>query len=96
VDRGGPGSATSEACAIKLSVSTPEILAQDVARAIRTLASNNGLRLRLGAAAHAHVTGTALWSAKLDRMDVLYADILSHAAKTGAMPGSAQLARITA
>jgi glycosyltransferase involved in cell wall biosynthesis len=96
VDRGGPGSATSEACAIKLSVSTPEILAQDVARAIRTLASNNGLRLRMGAAAHAHVTGTALWSAKLDRMDVLYTDILSHAAKTGAMPGSAQPARITA
>lgn len=96
VDRGGPGSATSDACAIKLSVSTPEILAQDVARAIRTLASNSRLRLRMGTAAHAHVTNTALWSAKLDRMDALYADILAHAAQAGTELKPVEPARITA
>lgn len=86
VDRGGPGSATSEACAIKLAVSTPEALASDIATAIRKLATDPALRLGMGAAAHAHVGKTALWSAKLDRMDSIYAELL------GARAGPALMA----
>ncbi|MGO4557605.1 glycosyltransferase family 4 protein [Rhizobiales bacterium 3FA27D7] len=81
VDRGGPGSATSDACAIKLPVSTPEVLAGDIAAAIRKLATDPALRLKMGAAAHTHVEKTALWSAKLDRMDSIYAELLG--AKVG-------------
>jgi glycosyltransferase involved in cell wall biosynthesis len=77
VDRGGPGSATSEKCAVKLSVTTPEALAGDIANAVRMLASNTDLRLRMGAAAYGHVAHTALWSAKLDRIDAIYADLIS-------------------
>ncbi len=83
VDRGGPGSATSEQCAIKLSVTTPEILASDVAKAIRKLAADPGLRRAMGAAAYAHVGQTALWPAKLDRMDSIYADLISAAQAGG-------------
>jgi glycosyltransferase involved in cell wall biosynthesis len=75
VDRGGPGSATSDLCAMKLSVSTPEKLASDLAAAIATLAADAGLRDRMGRAAYEHVGKTALWSAKLDRVDTIYADL---------------------
>jgi glycosyltransferase involved in cell wall biosynthesis len=77
VDRGGPGSATTDACAIKLSVTTPEALASDIAAAIRRLATNPALRRRMGEAAHAHVRKSALWSAKLDRVDSIYAQLIS-------------------
>ncbi|MCA1406699.1 glycosyltransferase family 4 protein [Ensifer sp. IC3342] len=76
VDRGGPGSATSERCAIKLPITTPDALAADVAAAIRRLAINPPLRQQMGLAAHEHVTQTALWSKKLDRMDLIYRDII--------------------
>jgi glycosyltransferase involved in cell wall biosynthesis len=75
VDRGGPGSATSDLCAMKLSVSTPEKLASDLAAAIAKLAADAGLRDRMGRAAYDHVGKTALWSAKLDRVDTIYADL---------------------
>ncbi|MFA6153295.1 glycosyltransferase family 4 protein [Mesorhizobium sp.] len=83
VDRGGPGSATSAACAIKLSISTPEALASDLATAIRRLAGDPRLRQEMGAAAHDHVTKTALWSAKLDRMDAIYGQIVRETAESG-------------
>lgn len=77
VDRGGPGSATSTECAIKLPVTTPDKLVSDIETAIRRLFHDPALRLRMGAAAHLHVNNTALWSAKLDRIDALYTDLLS-------------------
>lgn len=77
VNRGGPGSATTDACAIRLSVTTPEALAADIEAAIRRLAADPRQRLAMGAAAHAHVTATALWNAKVERMDRIYAEILA-------------------
>ncbi len=77
VDRGGPGSATSDLCAIKLGVSTPEALANDVAGAIRRLVTGPELRARMAAASYYHAQKTALWSAKLDRMDAIYAELMT-------------------
>lgn len=77
VDRGGPGSNTTDACAIKLPVTTPEALAHDIAGAIRRLVTDRELRLKMGAAAHGHVGMTGLWSAKLDRVDAIYAEIMN-------------------
>lgn len=76
IDRGGPGSATNDACAIRLQASTSDALAQDIAAAIRKLAVDRELRLRMGQAAHRHVSATALWSAKFDRMQSIYEDLI--------------------
>jgi len=75
VDRGGPGSAVSAACALKLGASTPEALAADVAAAIRRLATDPGMRCRMGKAARAHVLATGLWSVRIERMSELYAEL---------------------
>ncbi|MEK1893295.1 MAG: glycosyltransferase family 4 protein [Rhizobium sp.] len=80
VDRGGPGSATSDLCAIKLGISTPDALAVDIADAVRRLVVSPELRARMGAASYAHATQTALWSSKLDRMDSIYAELIRHGA----------------
>ncbi|MDQ0322173.1 glycosyltransferase involved in cell wall biosynthesis [Pararhizobium capsulatum DSM 1112] len=85
VDRGGPGSAVSSQCAIKLDVTTPEALAIDVAVAIRKLAIDPALRNGMGKAAYVHVRKTALWSAKLDRMDAIYADLMKTSQTVGAV-----------
>jgi glycosyltransferase involved in cell wall biosynthesis len=74
-DRGGPASATSSACAIKLPVTNAEALARDVADAVRRLVENPALRHEMGAAAHQHVKQTALWPAKLDRIGEIYKEI---------------------
>ncbi|ASY65965.1 glycosyl transferase group 1 (plasmid) [Sinorhizobium sojae CCBAU 05684] len=87
VDRGGPGSAASNLCAIKLPVTTPDALAVDIAGAIRRLATNSQLRRQMGAAAHEHVKQTALWSAKLERMDSIYMDLIG-AAQRNALGGT--------
>lgn len=78
VDRGGPGSATSDLCAIKLGVSTPVALANDIAGSIRKLVENPELRAQMSAASYAHAKKTALWSAKLDRMDAIYAELMDN------------------
>lgn len=84
VNRGGPGTATSDQCAIRLSATTPETLASDLAAAIRRLVEDPALRRRMGATAHSHVTKTGLWSAKLDRMDEIYADLIGSARRNRA------------
>lgn len=76
VDRGGPGSTTSSACAIRLDATTPAALVDDIAAAIRLLVNDESRRLAMGAAARAHAEQTGLWRAKLDRIDAIYDDIL--------------------
>ena len=80
VDRGGPGANATEACAIKLPATTPEVLSQDIAKAIRKLSTDQALRLKMGTAAYVHVTKVALWDAKIDRMGALYAEIIASSA----------------
>jgi glycosyltransferase involved in cell wall biosynthesis len=76
-NRGGPGSAVSNDCAVKLQISTPEALAEDLAAAIRKLTEDQALRLKMGIAAHRHVTKTALWPAKIDRMMEIYGQLVN-------------------
>lgn len=84
VNRGGPGSAAPEFGAIKLSVTTPDALVTDIASAIRKLEADPDLRRQMGAAAYAHVGRTALWSAKLDRMNAIYQDLIALSQRAGA------------
>ena len=78
VERGGPGSATSEACAIRLSATTPTELSHNLAAAIEQLARNSDIRLRMGAAAYRHVSQTGLWSGRIERMESIYSTIAAH------------------
>lgn len=76
VDRGGPGSATTADCAVKLAATTPAVLADHIAEAIRLLSEDRQLRLAMGLAARKHVESTALWSAKIDRIETIYDDVV--------------------
>lgn len=77
VDRGGPGSATTSRCAIKIPISTPDALTRDISTAVRRLVNSPDLREQMGAAAHGHATETALWSAKLERMNEIYLELMN-------------------
>jgi glycosyltransferase involved in cell wall biosynthesis len=77
VDRGGPGSATSNECAIRLRASTPDLLSQEIADAIRKLSVDQNLRQLMGEAARRHVADTALWTAKIDRIEAIYRDLIA-------------------
>ncbi|WP_293907912.1 glycosyltransferase family 4 protein [Phenylobacterium sp.] len=82
VDRGGPGSATNDDCAIRLRAVTPDLLSQDVADAIRKLTVDPDLRQVMGLAARRHVGATALWGAKIDRIDAIYRDLIAASDRT--------------
>ncbi|WP_311029149.1 glycosyltransferase [Mesorhizobium koreense] len=77
IDRGGPSSATSDECAIRIPVSSPEQVAYDIGNAIRRLVDNPDLRHRMGASAYAHAQQTALWSSKVDAIDAIYERTIS-------------------
>ncbi|SDU50393.1 glycosyltransferase family 4 protein [Jiangella alkaliphila] len=74
-ERGGPGANVSDACGFRLAAVSPAQLAADCAAAIRKLAEDRELRLRMGAAAREHVSITHLWQHRLDRMSELYASV---------------------
>lgn len=74
-ERGGPGANVSDAAGFRLPAVSPEQLAGDCAAAIRKLAEDRELRLRMGAAAREHVATTHLWEHRLDRMSELYASV---------------------
>jgi glycosyltransferase involved in cell wall biosynthesis len=71
-NRGGPGAATTDECAIRIDVSSPDKLVRDIAQAITSLATDRDRRLKMGAEAYKHVQRTALWQAKLDAIDAVY------------------------
>jgi glycosyltransferase involved in cell wall biosynthesis len=75
-DRGGPGAAVDDTSGIRVSATSPEQLASDVADAIRRLAVDPALRASLGAGARVRVSEVGLWDRKLDLMDKIYDDVL--------------------
>jgi glycosyltransferase involved in cell wall biosynthesis len=72
INRGGPGAATDDRCAIRLSITTPEALAKDLATAIRRLAEDPSLRLAMGSRSRKRVLQHGLWSSKMDEIDRVY------------------------
>ncbi len=75
-DRGGPGSAVDETCGIRVHPVTPEQYAHQLAEAVRRLVEHRELRWTFGEAARQRVADIALWDRKIDRMDMLYAEIV--------------------
>lgn len=76
VDRGGPGAATDDSCAIRLTADSPEQLAEDLAGAMRRLIFDANLRQAMGTAARSRAARKALWSTKVLEIEHLYVSIL--------------------
>lgn len=75
VERGGPGAATDDQCAIRLPLSTPEALAADLAIAIRSLLADPDRLSSMGRAGRERVFRDGLWSSKITYIERLYASV---------------------
>ena len=74
-DRGGPGYVVDDECGIRVPADNPAQLAQDLATAIRRIATNSELREHLSKGAAKRVRQLALWPNKISRMVDLYRDV---------------------
>lgn len=74
--RGGPDWIVDDACGLRLDISTPEALTQDLADAIRHLADNPDLRRNLGAESRAKVEREGLWPQKAKALVSLYEELV--------------------
>jgi len=90
-DRGGPGAATNEDCAIKLPVTTPQALAEDIAAALRRLTTDEALRLKMGRAAYQHVGRTGLWEQRIALANAIYSEVAMPAFPAGAVTPAVSL-----
>ncbi len=72
VDSGGPGSHIDPAWGIKVAPATPEVTASRLAEALDRLASDPGLRDRLGRAARRRVEDFYLYDREGERMMAIY------------------------
>lgn len=75
-DRGGPGHVVTEFCGITVPARTPNQLARDLCEAMRTLASDVELRMRLSAGARERIRTIGLWSKKIDWLVELYGELI--------------------
>ncbi len=88
---GGPNFIVDDASGIRLGLSTPEALADDVAAAVRRLHDDPALREKLGRGARARVAAEGLWERKIPRVVALYEEVLADRA-----PGAAAVAGVGA
>jgi len=80
-ERGGPGSATDDSCAIRVPVVDGPQFVAGIADAMQRLIDDPALRRRLGENARRRVAQVGLWDGKVDRMDEIYDEVLhDHAA----------------
>jgi glycosyltransferase involved in cell wall biosynthesis len=75
-DRGGPGAAIDDSSGIRITPTTPDEYAHELAAAIRRLVDNEELRNKLGEGAYRRVGEVALWDQKISRATALYGEIL--------------------
>lgn len=80
-DRGGPGTATDDGCAIRLHAASPDQYAHDIASAIERLAGDREHRLFLGDQARRRVSEIALWDRKIGQLETIYRRVLQNASK---------------
>lgn len=73
--RGGPDHIIDDTSGIRIPVTDPVRFANDIAQAVRGLASDPARLAILGQGAQAKVAREGLWSAKADRMVALYQSI---------------------
>jgi glycosyltransferase involved in cell wall biosynthesis len=76
-DRGGPAHVVDDTCGIRVSVTSPERFANDIAEAIRKLAASPDLLAGMGRAARAKIERDFLWDAKIKKLEVIYDRVLN-------------------
>lgn len=79
---GGPDFIVTDACGLRLPVTTPDALARSVADAIRTMHDAPDRRLAMGRVARNEVLEKGLWSHKASRMVSLYREVLGGGGET--------------
>ena len=77
-NRGGPGFVVNGESGIRLDAYKPSQLAEDLANAIRKLASNPAYLQRLSTGACLRVQEVALWPKKIQRIVSLYEQVCNH------------------
>jgi glycosyltransferase involved in cell wall biosynthesis len=93
---GGPNFIVDDTSGLRLALSTPAALADDIAAAVRRLHDDPGLRDRLGRGARARVAAEGLWERKIPRIVALYEEVLADQtpdAVAGAGAGAAKSSR---
>ncbi|MEP2424879.1 MAG: glycosyltransferase, partial [Tateyamaria sp.] len=81
VRAGGPDYIIDDTCGLKVDVTTPQQMPQDLARCITTLAADPALRQRLGQAGRAKLAAEALWPLKAQKLMQIYQDTLADASR---------------
>lgn len=86
-DRGGPGFVVNDQCGVRVQAISPVQLADDLAKAIRRLASTPALREQLSLGAIKRSREIGLWENKIRWMTSLYESVVSREpALAGAAP----------
>ena len=75
-DRGGPGSATTDESAVRLTSTSIGALTSDIAEAIRNLVDDPHARLEMGRKAYEQVANNGLWDNKFDRADEIFESVV--------------------
>ena len=89
---GGPDFIVDDTSGLRLVLSTPAALADDVAAAVRRLHDDPELRDRLGRGARARVAAEGLWERKIPRIVALYEEVLADQVPSAAAGATAHLA----
>lgn len=83
---GGPGYTIGDTCGIAVPPEAPAQFAAGIAAAVRRLAADPDLVLRLGRAARERVATDFLWDRKVERMGEIYREVIATAAARRAQP----------
>lgn len=77
LDLGGPAELVTDHTGVKVAAKNPEQAVADLAHAMRALGTRADLRQSMGEAARARVQDEYIWERKGDRLDALYASVLT-------------------
>lgn len=76
-DLGGPGYVVDDTCGIRVHPVSPDQYARDLSAALVMLASDPGMRWKLGEGARRRAAEIGLWESKVRQMESLFAEILA-------------------
>jgi len=85
LDLGGPADMVTDLTGIKVAANNPEQAVADLATAMTVLAANPDLRRTMGDAGRKRVRDEYIWEKKGDRLEALYASVLSNGGTTASI-----------
>lgn len=73
-DRGGPAFAVDDTCGVRVTPTSPEDYAQQIAAAVRPMVEDPALRQRLSVGARARAEAIGTWDRRIERMESILTD----------------------